>query len=242
MSAERRVHLSNAERVHTVTLMYSIVIPTYQRRDLVVSAVRALSAQDVVAFEVIVVVDGSTDGTADALQSLDVPFQLTIIEQPNSGAAKARNRGAAVARGRVILFLDDDMEAAPGLIRAHDKAYEEGADAVVGQIPLHPDTPRSFLADGAARWATDRACRLDATGGVVTIEDVMTGQLSIRIEVFTAIGAFDDEFTRDGSFGNEDLDLGQRLMEGGYRVVYCPSAVSWQRYCVSPEAFLRQSR
>lgn len=234
--------MDNAERVNTVAPTYSIVIPTYQRRDTVAASVRALSMQNLENFEVIVVIDGSTDGTAGTLRSLDVPFPITVIEQPNSGAAKARNRGAALASGCVILFLDDDMEAAPGLIRAHDKAYEDGADAVVGHMPLHPDTPRSFLADGTARWVVDRARRLEATGGVVTVDDVLTGQLSIRTEVFTAIGGFDEEFTHDGSFGNEDADLGQRLLEGDYRVVFCPTAISWQRYLVSPEAFLRQSR
>jgi GT2 family glycosyltransferase/peptidoglycan/xylan/chitin deacetylase (PgdA/CDA1 family) len=242
MSAERTAPLNNPERVNTVAPSYSVVIPTYQRRDLVVSAVRALSRQDMTTFEVIVVIDGSTDGTADALKSLDTPFQLTIIEQKNSGAAKARNRGAAVARGQIILFLDDDMEADPGIIRAHDEEYQNNADAVVGHIPLHPDTPRSVLADGTARWASNRASRLEAASGVVTIDDIVTGQLSIRAEVFMAIGKFDDNFTREGSFGNEDVDLGQRLLEGDYRVVYCPKAVSWQRYCVSPDAFLRQSR
>jgi glycosyltransferase involved in cell wall biosynthesis/peptidoglycan/xylan/chitin deacetylase (PgdA/CDA1 family) len=221
---------------------FSIVIPTFRRRELVSRCLAALSRQDVEDFEVIVVVDGSTDGTAGVLRQLPVPFPLTVIEQRNQGAAAARNRGVGAARGRLLLFLDDDMEADPGLLRAHEAAHRNGADAVVGHIPLHPDTPRSFVTDGTARWTAQRARRLESTGGVVTIDDVLTGQLSVRCELFTGIGRFDEAFTNDGTFGNEDTDLGRRLLDGGHRVVYARDAVTWQRYVVGPEDLLRQAR
>ena len=221
---------------------FSIVIPTYQRRDVVAGSVRALAGQLTDDFKVIVVVDGSTDGTAEVLRRLTVPFPLTVLEQPNRGAAVARNHGAAAADGRVLLFLDDDMEADPGLLHAHQAAYLGGADAVVGDIPVHPDTPRSVLSDGTARWATERANRLARAGGAVSVADVLTGQLSLRREVFDALGRFDEAFTSDGTFGNEDSDLGQRLLDGGYRIVYAPGAISRQRYLVDAGQLLRQSR
>src|SRR5262245_14543978 len=75
---------------------FTAIIPTYQRRELAVAAVEALAQQRCAfPFEVIVVVDGSTDGTAAALRNLEIPFPLRILEQPNRGAASARNRGAS---------------------------------------------------------------------------------------------------------------------------------------------------
>ena len=219
---------------------YSIVIPTYQRRDLVAASVTVLAAQEGPAFEVIVVVDGSTDGTADALRALDVPFRLRVVEQANSGAAHARNRGARLAAGSVVLFLDDDMQAAPDLLRAHDDAYAAGADAVIGHVPVHPDTPPTFLSRGLAEWAESRVRRLADSGGELTLPDLLTGQLSVRREVFLALGGFDEDFTRGGSFGGEDTDFGRRLLADGYRAVFCPAAVSWQYYVVSAPAYLRQ--
>src|SRR6266498_523051 len=88
---------------------FSVVIPTYQRRDLVVRSVWSLAHQEFVGdFEVIVVVDGSHDGSAEALRQLTPlapPFPLTVLEQSNQGAASARNRGAAAACGEILLFL-----------------------------------------------------------------------------------------------------------------------------------------
>jgi glycosyltransferase involved in cell wall biosynthesis/peptidoglycan/xylan/chitin deacetylase (PgdA/CDA1 family) len=219
---------------------YSIVVPTFQRRDVVAASVTTLAAQDGPAFEVIVVVDGSTDGTADTLRALDMPFPLRVVEQPNSGASRARNYGARLAAGDVLLFLDDDMRAAPDLLRAHEDAYAKGADAVIGHVPVHPDTPRTFLSRGLEGWADGRARRLAGSGGELTVSDLLTGQLSVRREVFAALGGFDEDFTRGGSFGGEDTDFGQRLLAGGYRLVFSPAAVSWQYYVVSPAAYLRQ--
>jgi glycosyltransferase involved in cell wall biosynthesis len=76
----------------------SVVIPTYQRRDQVVTSVRALEHQTFDdPFEVVVMVDGSTDGTAPALPSLATRFPLRVLEQANQGAAAARTAGGAVA-------------------------------------------------------------------------------------------------------------------------------------------------
>ena len=163
----------------------SVVIPTYQRRDVVVSSVRALQAQeDAPPFEVVVVVDGSSDGTAEALRALATPFPLAVVEQPNAGRPAACNRGAAAASGELLLFLDDDMEAHPRLLAEHDRSHREGADAVVGHLPLHPDSPPGFLADAVGTWAEQRRRAIDERGGTVELGDFVTGQMSIRRDVF----------------------------------------------------------
>jgi peptidoglycan/xylan/chitin deacetylase (PgdA/CDA1 family)/GT2 family glycosyltransferase len=220
---------------------YSIVIQTFQRRDQVVTAVNDVVSVDYDhCLEIVVIVDGSTDGTAAALRSLSLPVPLTIVEQANSGAARARNAGAQVARGEILLFLDDDMRAAPDLLNAHDRAYDGGADAVMGHIPLHRDVPLDFLSRGVAEWAEQRASRLSEPGAILTVADLLTGQLSVPRDLFDRLGGFDERFTRGGSFGREDTDFGHRLLEGGYRLVFAPDAVSWQFYAVRPAAYLRQ--
>ncbi len=222
---------------------FTVVIPTYQRREVVLATVRALSSQEgAEPFEVVVVVDGSTDGTAAALRGLQPGFPLTVVEQANRGNAAARNRGAAAARGELLLFLDDDMEAHPGLLAEHARSHREGADVVFGHIPLHPESPPSFLAQAVGAWAEDRRLALLAHDGQLEVRDFLTGQMSLPREVFLELGGFDENFTRGGSFGGADLDFGRRLAQAGYRPAFNPDAISWQRYVVTPRRYLRQWR
>jgi GT2 family glycosyltransferase/peptidoglycan/xylan/chitin deacetylase (PgdA/CDA1 family) len=221
-------------------MRHSVVVPTFQRRDLVTEVVRALAAQVLPPIEVVVVVDGSTDGSAQALATVPAPFPVRVVEQPNSGAARARNRGAALASGDLLLFLDDDMIAAPDLLAELGRVHAAGADAVLGHIPAVAGSTAAFLTRGLTEWAVRRRDRLVRDGAPLTATDVLTGQLSVRRDVFEALGGFDERFTKDGSFGGEDTDFGRRLLGEGYRVEFAPDAVSHQRYAVTPRAYLRQ--
>jgi glycosyltransferase involved in cell wall biosynthesis/peptidoglycan/xylan/chitin deacetylase (PgdA/CDA1 family) len=216
---------------------FSIVIPTYQRRDLVCQSVRSLSCLDYGgAIEIIVVVDGSDDGTAAALKKLDSPCPLRVIEQPNAGAGAARNRGAAVASGDILLFLDDDMICETDLIEQHARMYRDGADAVLGYIPLDPQTPAGFLSDDIAGYA-----KTMLEGFTVTPFDVYSGQLSVRRSAFEQLGGFDETLTSGALYGNEDCDFGVRLLES-CDVRHNPKAVSRHRYVVSAREKMRRVR
>lgn len=221
----------------------SVVVPTFERRELVISAVRSLERQLYdQPYEVVVVVDGSMDGTAGALKNLPVRIPLTVLEQHNSGAAAARNAGARRAKGEVLLFLDDDMEADTRLLREHDRVHREGADAVLGHMALHPASLPNLISDGVGRWSDDRLARLSRPGAELTLHDLLTGQLSVSARVFRELAGFDDAFTHGGAFGNEDIDLGHRLLKDGYDIRFNPAAVSHQRYVVTPAQHLRQWR
>lgn len=222
---------------------FSVVIPTYQRREVVLASVCALAEQKFSErFEVIVVVDGSVDGSVEVLQKIDTPFPLTVINQPNQGAAAARNKGATAAKGEIILFLDDDMEAHPQMLAEHDRSHREGADVVLGHMPLHPESPSNFLSAGVGAWAEQRLQRLSESGASLTLSDLLTGQISIARELFYQITGFDTDFTVSGSFGNEDTDFGYRLLQQDYKIVFNPNAISWQKYVVTPRQYLRQWR
>jgi glycosyltransferase involved in cell wall biosynthesis/peptidoglycan/xylan/chitin deacetylase (PgdA/CDA1 family) len=222
---------------------FSIVIPTYQRRALVLAAVQALARQSFTErYEVIVAVDGSTDGSADALRALQLRMPLTVLEQPNRGASAARNLGARAARGEILLFLDDDMEADANLLAELDGSHQDGADVVFGHLPLHPGSPANFLSDGIRQWTEGRLKRLTTPGESLTLHDLMTGQVSLARALFERVGGFDTNFTLNGTFGDEDIDFGYRLMRGGYRLVFNPAAISHQNYIVQPPHYMRQYR
>jgi glycosyltransferase involved in cell wall biosynthesis/peptidoglycan/xylan/chitin deacetylase (PgdA/CDA1 family) len=215
---------------------FSVVVPTYERRDIVSKTVRTLGAISYQgAIELIVVVDGSTDGTAEALRAIELPFPLEIFEQANAGAAAARNAGAALARNEVILFLDDDMVAAPDLLTEHARLHREGADAVIGETPIHPRSPEGFLARSVSRWTTSRQVQ-----SPLSPFDIFTGQLSVRRELFRDLGGFDTGLTSGGAFGNEDAEFGVRLL-ADHDVRHNPAARSEQFYVVSPREYMSRA-
>lgn len=219
----------------------SIVVPTFNRRNVLLRTMQGLSALALPGpVELVVVVDGSSDGSAEAARAVSMPFTTKIVEQPNRGAAAARNAGAEATSGMYILFLDDDMIVASDLLSRHEEVLLAGADAVVGHIPVHPDSPPTLLTPGLERWARLRHVRLSKSHGRLALGDLITGQLSVRRQIFNAIGGFDEQFNRLGQFGAEDTDFLYRLLQHGADVRYAPNAVSAQLYVVRPEAYLRQ--
>jgi peptidoglycan/xylan/chitin deacetylase (PgdA/CDA1 family) len=207
-----------------------------------VSSVRSLAAQTEGSFEVVVVVDGSTDGTGAALSGLTLPFPLVVIEQPNAGRAAAVNAGAARARGELLLILDDDMDADSRLLEVHDASHREGADVVLGHIPLHPQSPDNVVSRAVGAWAESRGRRLSQRPRELPLAELITGQMSLARDLFVRIGGFDTRFTRGGMFGNEDHDLGARLLEEGCVIMFNVDAVTRQRYVVTPSQYLDQWR
>lgn len=221
---------------------FSIVIPTHQRRETVLRMVRALERQELADFEVVVAVDGSTDGTAAALRSLSSSFPLKVVEQGNHGGGAARNAGAGAAEGEILLFIDDDMEADPRLLLEHDRSHREGADLVLGDLPLHPDSPRSLISQGVGLWASERRKRLGSAEGEIGMGDLLTGQISVARSTFEEFGGFDAETTREGLFGGEDTDFGYRVAREGLRMVFNPKAITHQYYDVEPALYLQRVR
>lgn len=125
-------------RARIKSMVISVVVPTFNRREVVKRTVESLFAQDFPSadYEIIVVVDGSRDGTADALRALKAPCRFQIVEQANKGLAGARNSGAQAAGAELLLFLDD----------ATNSRFQ--ADAP----PAGDKVARQFAIRGGDRW------------------------------------------------------------------------------------------
>src|SRR3954471_1075337 len=215
---------------------FSIVVPTFQRRETVREAIQNLSRLEYDgSVEIIVVVDGSTDGTAHALRSFECRYSLRIVEIENGGAGRARNRGVAFATGEIILFLDDDMMCEPDLLKQHARTFTEGADAVTGEVYVDPECPDTFITDSLKRWIS-----LPRPSSPVLPFHIYTGHLSVRRSVFVAIGGFDEDFTTPTMFGHEDTDFGVKLL-ARYVVRHNVDAVTRQRYIVGPRETMERA-
>jgi len=110
--------------------LVSVIIPTYNRGWILKEAIESVLNQGDVAFELIVVNDGSTDNTGDILAAYD---NITVLEQSNQGVSAARNTGAAHARGSFIAFLDSDDVWLPRKLAVQVHFFEQNSTALVCQ-------------------------------------------------------------------------------------------------------------
>src|SRR5436190_9767150 len=121
----------------------SVVIATYNRRRILSRTLPTVLTQTVAPedYEVIVVVDGSTDGTAEFLRDQRDHPCLRVVEQPNLGQAAAINAGLIAAGGDIILFLDDDILCPPDLLGKHLHAHRDAEVSLVyGPVLLAPES------------------------------------------------------------------------------------------------------
>src|SRR4051794_26399994 len=115
----------------------TVVVATYQRKPSLVRLFANLRRQVELepaladGLDVVVVIDGSTDGSLELCETLELPVQVKSIFQRNRGRAAARNIGLAAATGEIVWFLDDDVVPLPGLVRRHRMAHEDAEPHVL---------------------------------------------------------------------------------------------------------------
>ena len=205
-----------------MSLDLSVVIPTCNRRDRVCRLLAALQRDDAGAlFEVIVVDDGSRDDTVARLTALVTSYPMRVLSQSAAGPAEARNAGARAARGRILLFLDDDVEPLPGTLASHRAFHAAHANTVgIGDLP--PVVADQSLVGTTLRGWWDRMLH-DARrpGHRFGFRNVLTGHLSVPREQFSWLGGFDTAFRC-----HEDWEFGYRALQAGMHIRFVEGAVA----------------
>jgi glycosyltransferase involved in cell wall biosynthesis len=149
------------------------------------------------------------------------------VSEPETGLSAARNRGLACATGDVVLFLDDDVTAEPGLVDAHRRAHEAGAVAAGGPIRAVPARPLPRWLDPGLEELLSVVDR-GAAARDLTLEEAPFGaNLSLGRTGAIAAGGFDRALGRRGRnlASGEEHDLLRRLHADRGRVRWCPDAV-----------------
>ena len=208
----------------------SVVVPTFQRCASVNRLLVALSHQTLSAtqYEVVVSIDGSTDGTREMASVFRAPFDLRVLWQPNGGRAGACNAGVRVSRGPIVVLLDDDMEPCPSFLAAHLEEHALGRRrGVLGAVPIHVDADSSPVVRFVGTKFNRHLKRLAEPGREIGIRNFYSGNFSIPRDVFLGTGGFDESFR---IYGNEDVDLAARLLTAGVELGYSEAAAAIQHY------------
>jgi GT2 family glycosyltransferase len=208
----------------------TIIVPTFRRRDAVLRLLAAFAEQFAdpqvgAGVDVLVVVDGSDDGTLEAVQELDYPVPMRAVYHPNAGIAATRNRGLREAQGEVLWMVDDDMVPAEGLVERHRRAHDGRAELFVMGPCLHPPDGVEVtgpIRDYAARWFG----ALAEAGEVTTAFDFSVANTSAPATTWRRVGGFEERLR---GWGGEDYEYGLRALQAGVPVRFDREAVAWHR-------------
>lgn len=209
--------------------LVSVVIPTFNRREDVLDAVRSVLAQDYPHFEVVLVDNNSTDGTAEAVQALardDPRLRYCFERVPGVGAA--HNRGAREAQGELVAFLDDDEIAPPQwlstLVRAQSETGGDGIGGPYEPIWLTPP-PRWLL---KSRCMQETISFMDFGSKRQPIEWLLGGNAMYTrqaLESADYYGEWASYTSKRSLVGGGDIVIGQRMRRAGLQLWFEPAAV-----------------
>ena len=207
----------------------SVVLPVFNGQERLAAAVESALVQTGIEFEVVVVDDGSTDGTPTVLAGFTDHPRLRVIRSPqNMGLVHALNRGVGAARGNLIARLDADDLALPGRLAAQAEVFTADSAVVLtacayervlpsGEVLRRPVPPLTHGALAMAAWSGNRLCH---------------SAVMFRRSVMIELGGYRAEW-----YPVEDFDLWLRLLEAG---IYRGTSFLGTRYLMNPEGISQQ--
>lgn len=219
----------------------AVVIPTYNRRDVMLRCLEHLRAQTVSpeTLEVIVVDDESPDDTVAVLRGLTEPFaKFTVLEQKNSGPGAARNKGLEHVTAPLTLFINDDTLLAPDAIAEHLRVHDAHPKSIVLGTFVFVE---SFLHTPLGRLLTEVpllfSYPLFEDGDLLTPGLGATCNLSVDSDAAKLVG-FDPWFDFPAV---EDVDFTLRLDDAGYQLRYCEAAGAEHDHHLTVPGIMRTS-
>jgi len=226
--ALRETFESRPEALLTQTPRVSVVVCTFNGAETLEQCLRSLLFLNYPNYEIIVVDDGSTDGTAAILERFE---SIRAVYQSNQGLSKARNVGLSVATGEIIAYTDSDCFADPDWLTYLVYQFLCSDASAVGGPNLAPE-------DG---WLA--ACVAAAPGQPMHVlesnqvaEHIPGCNMAIRRHALAAINGFDTQYRKAG----DDVDVCWRLQQAGYWITFAPGAFVWHHRRQTVRAYLRQ--
>lgn len=216
----------------------SIIIPTYNRKETLIRCLQSIEEQSQLPFEVIVIDDGSSDGTGDYLKGKNFPFPLHYHFQANAGPSKARNKGISESSGNLLIFIGDDILLSK--------------DFVVSHLSNHSEEKNNHVVIGKTVWAghlkissfmkiLEKGIQFDfdtLTSGLISYKHCYTSNVSVQKNFLIRHKLFFDE-----SFpyaAHEDIEWGYRMSLEKAQFIYAPGALGYHDHWVDMESYKKR--
>jgi glycosyltransferase involved in cell wall biosynthesis len=217
----------------------SVAIASHNRRESLRSVLLHLAGQAYPTdrYEVTVVLDGGSDGSAEMVRALDVPYALRGVEQEQRGLAASRNRGAEEAQHPLVVFLDDDLMPVSEFLAAHGAAQRgTGGSVVLGHSPP-ARLGSSWWAQEIRAWWEDRYRRMREPDHRWSFLDFADGNMSLPVSLLARTGGWKDGFAR-----RQDWELAIRLLDAGIPFSFRDDATAWHHFELSLKSALANQR
>lgn len=182
----------------------SIIIPTYNRKYILEKCLEALFSQDYPKdkYEIILIDDGSTDGTEQMVKSLSPSCKLHYIKNKKRlGQSKSRNKGIELARGEYIIFVDSDIIVVPEFVREHLEFHRLYKDVIVNGQLIYICSLKQVGEKKKGFWD-------------ISFSSFNTANASVKKEHLIKAGGFDEDLL---PYGWQDVELGYRLKKMGLK-------------------------
>lgn len=221
----------------------TVAIASCQRRDPLLRLLRSLDEQAIASktlgdgLDVVVVLDGSTDGSSEALATARLSVPVRVIAQRHRGLATARNAGLRAAGGDTIWFLDDDLVPERGLLGRHRREHgKDPGHILVGPCRIPPEVDAPYeLTD----WWDQHYAPLERAGLVDRFDRFTMANTSGPAKLFRAAGGLDERFV---DYGLEDWEFGFRLLSSGVHIRFDTQAVAWHPDVPAPASMITRNR
>ena len=203
-------------------MLISVVIPTYNRLPILRKCLDALENQilnvEIHSFEIVIVDDGSTDGTVDWLRNnIETYPHLRLFEQSHGGPALGRNLGVEKSKGELIVFIDSDLVVDKFFLRNHIESLLRAWKKLGNRKCF---TYRSVINTSNFSNPNSEPFKLQDLSWAY----FATGNVAIDKKLLEKSGLFDNSFRL---YGWEDLELGERLRNMGVKLIKCPRAIGY---------------
>ncbi len=218
----------------------TVIVPTHNRAPILQKCIRALGRQTIPrdSYEIIVSDDGSEDDTRLRAEQAarEVSCEVTYLHQPNQGANRARNQAIRHAKGRLLLFINDDTIATPTMLDEHlrtHRHYPAEEVGVLGRVTISPEVPPSLF----AKVHLDAGYELWKGQVELDWRAFYTCNASVKKAFLLKYGIFEESIRY-----HEDVELSERLSHHGFFVVYNPEALAYHDHFLTEESYLNAAK